>query len=930
MDSPRIFIVEDDALVVSHLQQILEEYNYQVAGMAASGQDAIKMVDRSNPDLILMDIRIRGPLNGLETAKKISQKHKIPIIFLTAHANQDYLKQAQVETAFSYLLKPIRGMDLHTNIQMALFKHQTEQKLNIINTILKTRQKLNRLILEETDRYKLLEQATQLLVESGVFSTAMLVTEIQFSHPKFYVAPDNFIKDTDLKDFFKKGKLPDCFEQALNSEDVIHFNSNESDCKNCPLLKNDHGHYHLSYQIKFRENHYGLLSTLLSQTFSPTNEIFDLFKEIGDDLAFALHKFELEELQQKAQKALEDSEYKYRMLSENALIGVFLLQNGKFRYANPQMAHIFGFKHPKDILNLDSFLELCHPVDQSSIQDIFEQILNSKNRSIHIEFTGKDKKDRKVEIELLASRIEYQGKPAILGSLLDITEKKAKDQFIRLLSAGITESPVAIIITDMKGKIEYVNPAFSKISGYSKSEAIGKTPCILKSGEMPEEFYTNLWNTIIKGENWSGEVVNKRKDGSHYWARLLISPIKNDKGEIAHFLGIQEDITEQKKLERQLLQSQKMEAIGRLAGGIAHDFNNLLTVINGYAQLLLYSSSEKDPNRKKIEHIFQAGEKAKNLTSQLLAFSRKQMRQVQKLNMNQVIEDYFSMIQSLIGEDILIEKQLASDLWTIEADKHQLEQILLNLVVNAKQAMPEGGKLTLITRNVMLDDQFVEDNEGAKSGPYIHLSISDTGIGMDEETVKHIFEPFFTTRGVGEGTGLGLSTVYGIVKQNDGLIYVTSAPDHGTIFDIYFPKSEGEAEQQKDTVDKPAEEELFGNESILLVEDDVDVRTLTSRALSYFGFKVTPARDGKEALEQLKNSSNKFDLLITDVIMPKLSGKQLADMVHQHFPDLPVLFISGYSDNQLKAVPEEDLPNFLQKPFSPIDLARKVKEILQR
>lgn len=927
MDTPRIFIVEDDALVVSHLQQILEEFNYQVAGIAASGNDALELVANSKPDLILMDIRIRGPLNGLETAKIISRKQNIPIIFLTAHANKEYLAQAQVENAFSYLLKPIRSVDLHTNIQMALFNHQTQQRLNIVNTILKTRQKLNRLILEKTDKNDLLTATAQLLVKSGVFASSLIVTDIHFSLPKFYYYPEGCAEMADLKNYIHNAELPICLKQALNSDKVVTFKNSDNDCQLCPLNKGKKEHYHMSYQIKFRNNQYGLLTTFLAPTFFPSDEIVELFKELCDDLAFALHKFELEELQQKALKALEESEYKYRVLSENALVGVFLVQDEKFKYVNPQMANIFKYDNPKEILQLEYFLDLCHPSNHTLIKEIFEKILNSKDEALHIEFSGKDKYNQKLEIELLASRIEYQGETAILGTLFDITEKKAKDQIIRLLLTGIKESPVAIIITDSKGKIEYVNPAFSKISGYSKTEAIGKNPNILKSGEMPEEFYVNLWETIKKGEAWTDEIINRKKDGSLYCARQLITPIKNEHNQITHFLGIQEDISEKKKLERQLLQSQKMEAIGRLAGGIAHDFNNLLTVINGYAQLLLYSSSEDDPNRKKVEQILQAGEKAKSLTSQLLAFSRKQMRQIQKLNLNKVIEDYFPMVQSLIGENILVEKQLSSDLWTIESDKHQIEQILLNLIVNAKQAMPEGGKLTIITRNVTLNEEFISENEGARSGPFVQLSITDTGVGMDEETLKHIFEPFFTTRGVGEGTGLGLSTVYGIVKQNDGLIYVTSAPGHGAIFDIYFPKADGE-DSQTTKAEQSSAEELFGSASILLVEDDLDVRNLISRSLSYFGFKVTAARDGKEALEKLKESSKKFDLLITDIIMPNLSGQKLADMVHQSHPELPVLFISGYTDNELKSVPEKELTNFLQKPFSPIDLAKKIKDVL--
>ncbi len=931
MASPRIFIVEDDALVVAHLQQILQEFNYQVVGLAASGAEAISQVDKLQPDLIIMDIRIRGPLNGLDTARKISEKHNIPIIFLTAYANKEYIQQAQVDNAFSYLLKPIRSIDLHTNIQMALFKHRTQKRLNIVNAVLKTRQKLNRFVLQKTNKKDLLEGFCHLLADMEIFSASILGLNIESAQPDIYFSPPNAEEVLLIRDMLIRKAIPICIKKAMESETVVLFSNTHQECAVCPLNRELKEHEHLTYRIRYRDHVYGVLMTFLAPNFTRDEEVIELFREIGDDLAYALHKFDLEELQIKAQKSLEESEYKYRILSENSLVGVFLVVNDRFKYVNPQMAKIFKYPSPEDILRLPSFLDLCHPENHEKVRNIFQNILKQDNaKQVHVELTGKDRNGNNLELEILASRIEYQGASAILGSILDVTEKKEKDEIIRLLSTGINESPVSIIITDRSGKIEYVNPAFTKMSGYSAEEVIGKTPKILHSGEMSEEFYKVLWQTIQQGEVWTDEIIDRKKDGSLYWVKMLISPIKDKNNNITHFLGIQEDISENKRLERQLLQSQKMEAIGRLAGGVAHDFNNLLTVINGYAQLLLYALNEDDPNRKKIEQIYQAGEKAKNLTSQLLAFSRKQMRQVQILNLNDVIQAYYPMLKSLIGENITIEMQLAANLWPIEADKHQLEQILLNLVVNAKQAMPEGGKLSIITGNVVLDDQFVQENDGARTGEFVRFSIADTGVGMDEETLKHIFEPFFTTRGVGEGTGLGLSTVYGIVKQNEGLIYVTSAPFSGTIFDIYFPRVKN-AQVEPQNEPQEAQQTFMGNASILLVEDDMDVRKLTSRALTYFGFKVTTARDGKEALEKLKQSNVNYDLLITDLVMPNLSGQRLAQMVHAIYPDLPVLFISGYSENEFGAEQTEtEMSNFLQKPFSPLDLAKKVQSILNK
>ncbi|MHB2155543.1 response regulator [Calditrichota bacterium GD2] len=928
MEAPRIFIVEDDALIVAHLQQILQEFNYGIAGIAASGADAIEQIEKTNPQLILMDIRIRGPINGLEAAHRISKKQNIPIIFLTAHANQDYLKQAQLDNVYSYLIKPVRSIDLHTNIQMALFKHQVQQRLNMVNSILKTRQQINQFILERRSKKELLNGICQMLAGTDVFTTTILLTGTHNETMEIFISRDYEQDGKVLKQQILENNTPPCIQNAFDTDEVVITRVAEDQCILCKFCKSVAGQFHLSYRLGYRDTQYGVLTAYLAPAFEADDQIVELFKEIGDDIAYAIHKFDIEQMQLKAQKMLKESEYKYRILSENALVGVFLVQNEQFKYANPRMAEIFQYESPKKILQLKSYLDLCHPANHQKIKAVFKELLESHSSPTHIEFSGMDKDGRRLELELLASRIEFQGKEAILGSILDITEKKEKDELIRVLSTGIQESPVGIMVTDPEGKIEYVNPAFTKISGYTEKDVKGKTPRLLKSGEMPEEFYRLMWKTISGGSPWHDEIINRKKDGSFYWAKLLIVPIKDANNRITHFMGIQEDISENKKLQQQLLQSQKMEAIGRLAGGIAHDFNNLLTVINGYAQLLLYSLKEDNVHRKKVEQIFQAGEKAKNLTSQLLAFSRKQMRQARILNLNDVIENYLPMLKSLLGENITLDIQLASDLWPIESDAHQLEQILLNLIVNAKQAMPDGGKLTIITQNCAIDQKFASENEGARPGDFVRLSVADTGVGMDQETLKHIFEPFFTTRGVGEGTGLGLSTVYGIVKQNEGMIYVTSAPQSGTIFDIYFPKVEG-TEQASRPEDKEEQQNLRGDASILLVEDDADVRKLTGKALSYFGYKVTPARDGKDALRKLKADRQAFDLLITDLVMPNLSGKKLAAMIHEKYPDLPVLFISGYSENEFKDENRNDQPNFLQKPFSPIDLAKKVNKLLK-
>jgi len=506
-------------------------------------------------------------------------------------------------------------------------------------------------------------------------------------------------------------------------------------------------------------------------------------------------------------------------------------------------------------------------------------------------------------------------------------KKKQTDDEIRKLSLAIEQSPASVVITDLEGNIEYVNQKFTEVTGYSKDEAIGKKPSILKSGETPEEEYRELWETITAGKEWRGEFCNRRKDGSLFWEFASISPIKNVDGQITHYLGVKEDITERKKLQQQLIQSQKMEAIGKLAGGVAHDFNNLLTVINGYADLLLYKLSSDDPPYKAIRQIKLAGERAASLTEQLLAFSRRQLIQPKILNLNDVVADTEKMLRRLIGEDIDLVTRLSPNLGNIKADPSQIDQVIMNLVVNARDAMPQGGKLTIETANVYLDDVYVKEHEQVQPGDYVMLAISDSGKGMDEETCSRIFEPFFTTKGPGEGTGLGLSTVYGIIKQNRGYVWVYSEPDKGTTFKIYLPRVPEESQEQKIAPD--SRKTTSGSETILLVEDDENVREFSSRILKENGYFVLEADRGSSAIKISQQYEGTIHLLLTDVVMPEMSGRELSEHLSRLRPEMKIIYVSGYTDNAIvhHGVLDKNT-HFIQKPFAPKVLLEKIREVL--
>ncbi len=508
----------------------------------------------------------------------------------------------------------------------------------------------------------------------------------------------------------------------------------------------------------------------------------------------------------------------------------------------------------------------------------------------------------------------------------DITERKHAEEELRKLSLAVEQSPVLVVITDPEGTIEYVNPKFSEVTGYSIEEVRGKNPRILKSGHTPAEQYTELWAAIKAGKTWKGEFQNRRKDGTLFWERAHISSIRDVSGAITHFIAMKEDITEQKALEVQFRQSQKMESVGRLAGGVAHDFNNLLAVILGYGELLRSDIPEDSPMQEYLGQIMEAGDRAKALTRQLLAFSRKQVLEMKRVDVNDVVHGLEKMLRRLLGEDIAVWVHLVPRACCVKADPAQLEQVLMNLCVNARDAMPGGGALTIETDFVELDDEYAAAHPNIKPGMYVMCSVSDTGYGMDMETQRQIFEPFFTTKGVGKGTGLGLATVYGIVKQHGGEVWVYSEPGHGSTFRMYLPA----VASTEDSLERDPKDEVVPGqgEVILLLEDDTAVRELAGRMLERLGYSVIMAKNAQECLA-LARTAERIDLLITDVVMPGLNGRQVSDQLKQNRPDLRVLFMSGYTEDAIAhhGVLEEGI-HFINKPFNLMSLSRKVRESL--
>ena len=533
--------------------------------------------------------------------------------------------------------------------------------------------------------------------------------------------------------------------------------------------------------------------------------------------------------------------------------------------------------------------------------------------------------------ETFGVRLYDQNKKWIgnLGIIRDISQQLEDQAEHDRLIAAIEQVSDAIVITDLMGNIQYANPAFEDVTGYSLSEVMGQNPRILKSDEQDASFYRSLWQTITHGRTFQGRMVNKRKNGELFTEETTISPVCDAGGEITNFVAVKRDITKQLLLENQLHQSQKMEAVGRLSGGIAHDFNNILGVIIGYTELAIVDTDPKVPLHDNLKKILNAAERSANLIRQLLAFSRQQPIAPKILNLNDAIEVMLKMLQRLIGEDINLLWVPQLDLPLIKIDPTQIDQILANLCVNAKDSIRGGGRITIETTTATFDVKYCATHVGFKCGSFVQLSVSDNGTGIDKETQKKIFEPFFSTKELGRGTGLGLSTVYGIVKQNSAFINVYSEPNVGTTFKLYFPVCNDNS--QPATEQPPTQAQEGRGETVLAVEDEAAILTMITEVLTRLGYNLLTARTPQSALEISEKYPDTIDLLLTDVVLPEMTGKDLAHQIQTQRPCLRILFMSGYTANVIvhNGILDEGI-NFIQKPFTIGDLTSKIRKVLTK
>ena len=614
-----------------------------------------------------------------------------------------------------------------------------------------------------------------------------------------------------------------------------------------------------------------------------------------------------------------------RSLFAQAAEPFLLIEDGRFIGSNTCAQAMFG--HSAADFRQLSFAEVSSEFQANGARSLAEAqrlCVAAAVEPQHFRWVWRRRDGGLFESEVALSSAAHDGRRVLLAVVHKISDVRPVEQENRLLATALNHAGEAVAITDAAGLIVYVNRAFEQITGYTRQEVHGKNPRILKSGRHDEAFYQEMWATISSGRVWRGRFQNRRKDGRIYTENTCITPLRDDRGAISHYVAVKRDISHELELENQLVQSRKMEAVGRLAGGIAHDFNNILQVITGNVAMASMDAPDGHPVHDSLAEISRAGERAVNLVQQLLAFSRREELRLRPVDIGALVVDTARMLHRLIGEDIALDVRPAPGALPVLGDPGRIEQVLLNLCVNARDAMPDGGKLTIDTEIMDLDEEYCRNRPETRPGKYVVVAVSDDGCGIPKEIQHRIFEPFFSTKEVGHGTGLGLATVYAIVRQHGGFINLYSEIGLGTTFRFYLPAAEVAVAPESAPVVADLKALQGHGETILVAEDDEQVLSVADRVLLQAGYRVLVAKHGDEALAVHEAHSGPIHLAILDVVMPHRNGRLTYDELHRRDPSLPVIFATGYSYHHLQDGLIEET-QVLRKPYTPHELLERVR-----
>ena len=948
----KILIVDDRRENLAAIRQVLKDVDADVVE-ATTGNEALAATLHDRFAVAILDVMMPG-MDGYELAEHLRSDNKtkvIPIVFVTAsYADELHMFRGYEAGGIDYLVKPFdpqvmlgkvkifleldryrEELRRHRDHLEVLVSERTAELIHL-NAVIRSIRDVNQLIVHEKQRDRLIRGACESLVTSRGFQGAWIVlVDAGSTAPERACTGFENVIFKEVVDGFSKGRLPACCLRSQAEGGVAVTQDPAVACTGCPLSNTYEGNAAITTGLWHNDRLYGWLGVSVPIKYAVDAEEASLLAEIAGDIAFALRNLDLERQRDRYAQIVASSSEAMALVDRGY---VYLEANPSYRRLVNQLEGDFSGRHLEDVMGKAFFRDVAKP----RLDRCFEghEVCYEAERK----FGGTV--PMFMDVLYTPCRGEDGTVSAVAVCVRDITARKEAEDRLKEANDIINRSSsVAFTWRNEEGwPVAFVSENVERIFGYTAEEfmtgKVNYASCI--HPEDVERVAGEVTQSVSRPE--VTEFTHRpyriiANDGSVKTVSDWTYVVRDLDGRITHYKGIVEDVTDWKRaeeerdqLQEQFLQAQKMESVGRLAGGVAHDFNNLLTTIIGNADLLMMDTGKDDPRRPMMEEIKKAGTRASNLTRQLLAFSRKQILQPEVTDLNEVVRDMEKMLRRIISEDIELRTDLAPDLGEVMADVGQVEQVIMNLCVNAKDAMPGGGKLTIETGNVELDEAYAMTHMAVTPGPHVMLAVSDTGIGMPQDVKLQIFDPFFTTKEKGKGTGLGLSTVYGIVKQSNGSIWVYSEPGKGTTFKIYLPLHEGTYPARKELTRD--EGTLHGSETILLVEDDEMVGNTALKALESYGYAVLYAPDGQDALRILREYEGAIHLMLTDVVMPGMSGGDLAAQARADKPDLKVLFMSGYTDNDIvhKGLLDKGIA-FLQKPFTPDRLARKVREVLE-
>ncbi|MDB5390582.1 MAG: Blue-light-activated protein [Planctomycetaceae bacterium] len=921
-----VLLVEDSPTDVLLARDVVEKYPEFRMRHVERLADAIKVLVEGGVDVVLLDLGLPDS-QGLDTlVKLLIAMPEVPVVIMTARDDEDLALEAVHAGAQDYLVKNrVVNGTLRRTIRYAIERRQVERLRLERAALASLSADIGRALIRGGALREMLQQCTEFLVSnlSGAFARIWTLQEktnvlkLQAS-AGMYTALDGRFGSVAVGEYHIGQIAADGRPHFTN--DVVH----DPRITDPEWARREGLTAFLGFPLTLEDKVVGVLGMFARKPFSDV--VFEAMAPLANQIALGIGRKAEEE-------ALKGSEARFRELTAHIGQVLWMLdaRENKVLYVSPGYETMWGRSCQTLIDNPQSYMEGIHPLDLEMMLSVNQVMFQTGYIDAECRILRPDGTLRWVWIRGYPV-LEGDQVARVVGVIEDITEKRRlaseRDALLSRLQLHIARMPLAYVLFDAELRLVDWNSTAERIFGYTKDEMLGAVPPYEKL--IPLSFRDEaetIFRRIRSGDMEAHSVnENLTKSGRTIICEWFNTPLMDEAGGFKGTLCLVQDVTERKTLEAQFHQAQKMEAVGQLAGGVAHDFNNLLTIILGYSEILLDMLKLDDPQRGPLLAISDAGERAAALTRQLLAFSRKSVLEPKVLDLNEVVRETEKLLRRLIGEDVLLTAVLDPKLSKVQIDPGQLGQVLMNLAVNARDAMPKGGRLTIETRCVEVDQEYSSVRPEIQPGRYVMLSMTDTGCGMTNEVKAKIFEPFFTTKEIGKGTGLGLSVVIGIIKQSGGHVAVYSESGFGTTFKLYIPAV-------PETLSVSNSPDLrtggCGTETVLIVEDDNNVRGLAVTILRSKGYHVLASNGGKETLELVRQHHGEINLLMTDVVMPRMGGPELAEELRPLFPQMKVLFTSGYTDDAVvrHGLLKEQVA-FLQKPYSPLSLARKVRQVL--